>query len=84
MAKPAAEFVFCFRLWWSLFLVKLQAFAINGSEKTVTEFVISVFQTVLEFALFDGCFGKLIKLISDCCYDVKKTFDLVEIFMSRK
>ena len=32
MVKPAAEFVFSYRLCWSLFLVKLQAFAVNGSE----------------------------------------------------
>ena len=60
MTKRTAEFVFSFRLWWSLFLVKLQAFTINGSEETVTESVISVFQNVLEFTLLDGCFGKLI------------------------
>ena len=63
MAKPAAEFAFSFRLWWSLFLVKLQAFAINGSEGNSDECLISVFQTVLEFVFFDGCFGKLIKLM---------------------
>ena len=32
-------------------------------KETVTESVISVFQAVLEFVLFDGCFGKLVKLI---------------------
>ena len=32
MAKPDVEFVFSFRVWWSQFLVKLQAFTINGSE----------------------------------------------------
>ena len=33
-----------------------------AAKETVTEFVISVSQTVLEFVLFDGCFGKVIKL----------------------
>ena len=32
-----------------------------AAKEAVTVSVISVFQTVLEFALFDGCFGKLIK-----------------------
>ena len=32
-----------------------------AAKETVTECVISVFQTVLEFVLFDGCFSKLIK-----------------------
>ena len=32
MAKFVAEFAISFRLWWSLFLVKVQAFAVNGSE----------------------------------------------------
>ena len=63
MAKPAVEFVFRFRLWWSLFLAKLQAFAINGTEGNSDRSVISVFQVVLEFVLFDDCFSKLIKLI---------------------
>ena len=31
-------------------------------KETVTEYVISVFQAALESVLFDGCFGKLIKL----------------------
>ena len=33
------------------------------AKETLTESVISVFQAVLEFVLFDGCFVKLIKLI---------------------
>ena len=32
------------------------------AKETVTESVISVFQTVSNFVFFDGCFGKLIKL----------------------
>ena len=32
MVKSVAKFVFSFRPWWSLFLVKLEAFAINGSK----------------------------------------------------
>ena len=34
--------------------------------ETVTESVIPVFQTVLEFVLFEACLGKLIKLILRC------------------
>ena len=32
-------------------------------KERVTESVISVLQPVIEFVLFDGCFGKLMKLI---------------------
>ena len=32
-------------------------------KETVVESVISVLQVVIEFVLFDGCFGKIIKLI---------------------
>ena len=33
-----------------------------AAKEAVTYSVISVFQAVLEFALFDGCFGKQINL----------------------
>ena len=46
-------------------------------KEIVTESVISVFQAVLVFVLFDGCFD-------DCCYEVKKTSGLIEISMSRQ
>ena len=32
-------------------------------KETMTEFVISFLRAVIVFALFDGCFGRLIKLI---------------------
>ena len=56
-----------------------------AAKETVTESVISVFQTVLEFVLFHGCFGKLIKLnLRLLLWSKKETSGLIEISMSRK
>ena len=56
-----------------------------AAKEIVMESVISVFQTVLEFVLFHGCFGKLIKLnLRLLLWSKKKTSGLIEISMSRK